>query len=180
MIIAYQLMLIVQLKFCNYTHNVSKSRNTESHLGIPWNDINWGDLRNGVTFSRISRVKIISNLENNKPEKLKIISNLENNKPEKFRKILAKFKKRERRKQPRNPNREPKRERLPWVPGFHKMRWIGVQFIPSEDMDPNTFTGFEESISSMRTWFEERTSSMGTRVPEEGRFSALEGEQSPR
>ena len=116
MIIAYQLMLIVQLKFCNYTHNVSKSRNTESHLGIPWNDINWGDLRNGVTFSRISRVKIISNLENNKPEK--------------FRKILAKFKKRERRKQPRNPNREPKRERLPWVPGFHKMRWIGVQFIP--------------------------------------------------
>ena len=29
-----------------------------------------------------------------------------------------------------------------------------------EDMDPNTFTGFEEFISSMGTWFEERTSSM--------------------
>ena len=49
MIIAYQLMLTiqlmltVQLKFCNYSHNVSKSRNTENHLGIPWNDINWGD-----------------------------------------------------------------------------------------------------------------------------------------
>ena len=43
---------------------------------------------------------------------------------------MAKFKKRERRKQPRNPNREPKRERLPWVLGFHRMRWIGVQFIP--------------------------------------------------
>ena len=27
-------------------------------------------------------------------------------------------------------------------------------------MDPNTFTGFEEFISSMGTWFEERTSSM--------------------
>ena len=43
---------------------------------------------------------------------------------------MAKFKKREMQKQPRNPNREPKRERLPWVLGFHKMRWIGVQFIP--------------------------------------------------
>ena len=43
-------------------------------------------------------------------------------------------------------------------------------------MDPNTFIGFEECISSMRTWFEERTSSMGTQVPEKGRFSeALEG-----
>ena len=36
-------MLTVQLNFCNYSHNVSKSRNTERHLGIPWNDINWGD-----------------------------------------------------------------------------------------------------------------------------------------
>ena len=43
---------------------------------------------------------------------------------------MVKFKKQERRKQPRSPNREPKRERLPWVPGFHRMRWIGVQFIP--------------------------------------------------
>ena len=34
-------------------------------------------------------------------------------------------------------------------------------------MDLNTFTGFEE-----------RTSSMGTRVPENGRFSALEGGRS--
>ena len=46
----------------------------------------------------------------------------------------------------------------------------------SKDVDPNTFTRFEECISSMGTWFKERTSSMGTQVPEKGRFSeALEG-----
>ena len=45
-------------------------------------------------------------------------------------------------------------------------------------MDLNTFTGFEESISSMGTWFEERTSSMGTWVPKNGRFSTLEGGRS--
>ena len=38
-------------------------------------------------------------------------------------------------------------------------------------MDPNTFTGFEEFISSMGTWFEECTSSMGTPMPKKGRFS---------
>ena len=49
----------------------------------------------------------------------------------------------------------------------------------SEDMDPNTFTRFEEFISSMGTWFEEHTLSMGIRVPEKGRFlEALEGGQS--
>ena len=40
LMLTIQLMLTVQLKFCNYSHNVSKSRNTENHLGIPWNDIN--------------------------------------------------------------------------------------------------------------------------------------------
>ena len=46
-------------------------------------------------------------------------------------------------------------------------------------MDLNTFTGFEEFVLSMGTWFEGRISSMGTQVPEKGGFlEALEGGQS--
>ena len=46
-------------------------------------------------------------------------------------------------------------------------------------MDANTFTRFEEYISSMRTRFEERMSSMGTHVLEYGRLlEAMEGDSS--
>ena len=46
-------------------------------------------------------------------------------------------------------------------------------------MNLNTFTRFEECISSMGTRFKECIPSIGTRVPKEGRLSkALEGGQS--